>query len=48
MTDPTDQQQPSQEEIAARAYQIYLWRTEADELSDWYEAEEELQKGNNP
>lgn len=46
MTDPTDQQPPSHEQIAEQAYQIYLARTAqgtpGDDVSDWYQAEQAL------
>lgn len=38
------QSTPTQEQIAARAYQIYLERgeTQGDPMSDWLQAEREL------
>lgn len=38
---------PAQEEIAVRAYEIYLHRgpNDGDELTDWLQAERELNEG---
>lgn len=37
--------QPTYEEIAVRAYQLYLQRIRGDALDDWLRAEDELRKG---
>jgi hypothetical protein len=44
--DTSANQEPSQEEIRRRAYEIYLERNglPGDELDDWLRAERELQK----
>jgi DUF2934 family protein len=44
--DTSANQEPSQEEIRRRAYEIYLERSglPGDELDDWLRAERELQK----